>query len=159
MRFVAAVFAPFLILLSGCLSAPLPQELVDRDFVPAPKPLRIREIVRLSDAGIGDEVIVELIRIRGVADRPGAEQISMLRVSRQVRLFLLASPAEAPERKPVPTIVYRELFIPLWPSYAGGRWHLGLRMGCYYRIMEKEVQEIVPQEAEAPVPQPQFVDP
>ena len=159
MRFVAAIPLPFLLLLAGCLSAPIPQDLVDVRPLPAAEPVRTQEIVRLSNAGISDEVIVGLIRTRGVADRPSVPQIAMLRISSQVQLALLASPTQAPPRKREPRIVYRELFVPLWPSYSGGRWHLGLRIGCYYRTAEDEVQEIVPQEPEPSMPQPRFIDP
>ena len=159
MRIVAAVMAPFLLLLAGCLSAPIPQELVDVAPVPPPEPLRTREIVRLSNAGISDEVIVGLIRTRGVADRPSVGQIAKLPLSTEVRVSLLASPAEAPARKPEPRIVYRELWIPLWPSYSGGRWHLGLRIGCYYRTAPEQVPEVVVPEPEVPAPLPEFIDP
>lgn len=131
MRFVAAVSAPFLLILAGCLSAPIPQELVHVDPMPTPEPLRLQEITRLENAGISDEVIVGLIRTRGVSDRPGVHKI----------------------------FIYRELFIPLWPAYSRGRWHLGLRIGCSYRTAEKEVREILPPEPEKFVPQPRFIDP
>jgi hypothetical protein len=157
---VAAVLAPFLLILAGCLSAPIPQELVDVGPAPAAEPLSTREIVRLSKAGIADEVIVGLIRSRGLADRPSAAGIAALEkrgVSGQVRLYLLALPADPPARTPQPRIVYRELFIPLWPSYARGRWHLGLRIGCYTRTVGEQLQEILPQEP--PEELPRFIDP
>ncbi len=159
MRVVAAVFAPFLLLLAGCLSAPIAQELVDGAPVPPPEPLRTQEIVRLSNAGISEEVIVGLIRTRGVADRPSVAQIARLPLAIRVRATLVASPAEAPARKPAPRIVYRELWIPLWPSYSGGRWHLGLRIGCYYRTVPELVPEIVLPEPELPESPPPFIDP
>jgi len=159
MRFVAGIAAPFLLLLAGCLSAPVPQELVDATPVPAPEPLHIREILRLSKAGISDEVIVGLIRTRGIADRPNLKGITMLPVSTQVQLYLLASPAEAPPQKPQPRIVYREFYIPLWPSYSRGHWHLGLRVGCYTKTEEGEVQEILPPEPDSSPPLPRFIEP
>jgi hypothetical protein len=150
MRLIAAVLVPFLLLLAGCVSAPIPQELLEVGPAPAAEPLSTRMIVRLSKVGVSDEVIVGLIRSRGVSDRPGAAGIAALEtqgVSEQVRLYLLALPADPPARRPEPRIVYRELFIPLWPSYSRGRWHLGLRIGCYVRTIGDEVQEILPQES------------
>jgi hypothetical protein len=159
MRFVTAVLASFLLILAGCLSAPIPQELTDVNPAPGPEALLTKEVVRLSKAGVTDEVLIELIRIRGVADLPSLATISSLRVSSQVQLALITAPAGAPARKPEPRIVYRELFIPFWPSYSGGRWHLALRLGCYVRTEDREGSELVPPEPEPSVPLPRLIDP
>jgi hypothetical protein len=157
-RFVG-VTAPSLLLLAGCLSAPVPERLADVDPITAPEPLRVREIVRLSNAGISDDVIVGLIRSRGVADRPSVAELLTLGVSLQVQLTLLALPAAVPERRPGPRIVYRELFVPVWPSYSHGYWHLGLRIGCYYRTEDGELKEVLPREPETSSSPPRVVDP
>lgn len=131
MRFLAAVTAPFLLLLTGCLSAPLPADLVDVDPIPTPEPLSAGEIARLSNAGITNAVVAELIRTRGLVDRAAVQA-------------------------PAPRVVYREFFVPLWPSYARGRWRLGLRIGCYWRTAEHEA---VPPEPETAAPEPELIDP
>jgi len=159
MKQAFSILVPFLIVLGGCLSAPLPQELVD---VAPQEPLLMKEVVQLSKIGISDEVIVGLIRTRGIADRPDLRGIVALRregVGEPVILMLLASPAVHPSPKPTPRIVYRELFIPLWPSYARGRWHLGLRIVCYDRAAEPGIPEIVPIEPKPTEAPPTSIDP
>jgi len=158
MRIVSAALASFLWFLAGCLSAPIPQELTDVVPPPAPEPLLTKDVVRLSKAGVTDDVLIELIRSHGVADLPSLATVSALRVSSQVQLALITAPA-APARKPEPRIVYREFFIPFWPSYSGGRWHLALRLGCYVRTEDREDPEVVPPETEPAVPLPRFIDP
>src|ERR1043165_8754886 len=98
MKRTSAVLLPLVLALAGCLSPPIPQELVEVDRPAAPEPLLPQEMTRLSRAGISEDVVLELVRSRGVADRAAAPMLKS-------------------------TVVYRELFIPLWPSYAGGRWH------------------------------------
>jgi hypothetical protein len=160
MKRALAILAPWLLLLGGCLSAPLAQDLIPVRQSTPPEPLRIQEIVRLSNAGISEETIIGLIKARGILDRPNLQGTLKLKdegVGDAVILVLLGStPAERP--KPRPRIVYRELFIPLWPSYSGGRWHLGLRMACTWRVSpEGELPE--PVEPEVVEPLPQVVDP
>jgi len=160
MKPAAAALA--LMVLGGCLSAPIPQELVDVSPFSAPEPLLTQEIVRLSKAGLSDEVLIGLIRSRGVADRPRVEGIVALGqqgVSGPVQLILLAVPSTAPARTPEPRIVYREFFIPLWPSYSRGRWHFGLRVGCYTRTLDGTLEAILPQEPESSTPLPDLIDP
>ena len=136
MKQAPAVLMPFLLALAGCLSPPIPQELVDVDPPAAPEPLLPEQVARLYQAGISEEVIVGLIRSRGTADRANVAPVQP------------------------PRIVYRELFIPLWPSYAGGRWHVGLRIGCYYgTVVEEEPAKAAPAHPRPPVPQPDFIDP
>ena len=127
MKRASAILLPVLLALAGCLSPPLPEELVDVDRPAAPEPLLPQEMTRLSRVGISEEVVLELVRTRGVADRRET-------------------------RTPKPTIVYRELFIPLWPVYGGGRWHVGCRIGIFCRTVEEEPSP-------PPEPQPDFVDP
>jgi len=162
MKQAPAVLTVLLLGLAGCLSPPIPQELVDIGPLPAPESLRTRDIVRLSDAGLSDEVIIGLIRARGMADRvtlPEALQLGNQGVSSSVQLALIAVAPAVPARAPGPRIAYRELFIPLWPSYAGGRCHVGLRIGCYYRTTAEEGLDTVPESPLPPVPQPEFIDP
>ena len=162
MKAAAALLAPFILFFGGCVSAPIPQELLDVLPFPAPEPLSTREIVRLSKAGVSDEVILGLVRTSGVADRPDVRGIVALGeqgVSGPVQLMLLAVPATAPARTPEPRIVYREFFIPLWPSYSRGRWHFGLRVGCYTRTVEGKAEETLPRQPESPTPLPDRIDP
>ena len=123
-----AVLAPWLLTLTGCLSAPIPEELTDVAPPPAVEPLTTREVSRLAGAGISSELIAELIRSHNVPQPP-----------REGR------------------IVYRELYVPLWPSYAGGKWRIGLRIGCYVRRAVEESQVLMSEPG--PEPQPLFVDP
>lgn len=156
MRRTPAVVIPFLLLAAGCLSPPIPQELVDVGATAAAEPLSTKDIVRLSKAGLPDEVIVDLMRTRGLADRPSTSGIAALAaegVSPHVQVKLLTLPVFA-RPKPQPRIVYHELYLPLWPAYYRGRWHWGLRIGCYYRTADGELQEILPEE-----PTPAIIDP
>lgn len=156
-----AILAPWLLVLGGCLSAPVSQDLIPVQE-PAPvEPLRLKDVVRLSNAGILEDTIVGLIKARGIVEKPslaGAQRLKAEGVGDGVLLVLLGStPAERP--KPGAKIVYRELFIPLWPSYSGGRWHLGLRMACYYRVSpEGELLEPV-EPPEIVEPLPRSIDP
>lgn len=136
MKQAPAVLMPFLLSLAGCLSPPIPQELVDVGPPPAPEPLLHEQVARLFRAGISEEVIDGLIRSHGTADRANGAPVQP------------------------PRIVYRELFIPLWPSYARGRWHVGLRIGCFYRtVVKEEPAQAAPARPRPPVPQPDFIDP
>jgi hypothetical protein len=124
--------------------------------------MRTSDVVRLSDAGLSDEVIIGLIRSRGMADRltlSEAVQLGNQGVSSAVQLALVAVPPALPARVPGPRVVYRELFIPLWPSYAGGRWHVGLRIGCYYRAGAEEPVKVASEPPRPTAPQPEFIDP
>lgn len=144
------------------MTAPVPQELVDAGPAPAAPPLLLREVVQLSRIGISDDVIVELIRKQGIADRPDLGGIVALQnegVRQPVLLVLLASPRNPPLPKPAPRIVTRDLYLPLWPSYSRGHWHLGLRIACTYRSVEEEVREIAPPPPESAKPLPGSIDP
>lgn len=123
---LAPLLAPVVLTLAGCLSAPIPQELVDVDPPPSMEPLTAREVSRLANAGISAGLIAELVRSHAALQAPRRERI-----------------------------VYRELILPLWPSYARGRWRLGVRIGCYVR-RAAEVLEAPPA---PPEPSPLFVDP
>ena len=160
MRQAPAVLIPFLLILGGCLSAPIPQELVDVAPIPPPEQMTVQDIVRLSRVGLSDEVIAGLIHRRGVADRPSLSGVQLLGeqgVSTSVQLAIIAAypVAAAPEHR----IVYRELFIPLWPVYSRGRWHLGCRIGMYTRTVEEATPKAAPKEPKPADPLPQFVDP
>ena len=157
-----AVLIPLTLMLAGCLSPPLPQDVVDGRPPPGPEPLLPQEIVNLSRAGVSDEVIVGLIRRRGVSNRPALAEVRMLGdqgVSTTVQLTLLARPFDAAPRRAEPRIVYRELFIPLWPSYARGRWQVGLRIGCFYRAVEEQPPVVRPPDPRPSLPQPEHIDP
>jgi hypothetical protein len=162
MRQAFSILAPFLIAETGCLSAPVPQELVDVGPPSLQEPLFVEEGVRLSRTGISREVILELIRNRGIADRSdlgGIVALGREGVGEPVILVPPATPPNPPERKPAPGIVYRDLFIPLWPSYSRGHWHWGLRVACYSPVVDKEVQEIRPYDSVRPEIPPRAVDP
>lgn len=164
MRNLAGALAPLLLALAGCLSGPIPQELVDVHPPPPPEPLRTSEIVRLSRVGLSQEVIVEFMKSRGVQERPSLSGLAALRdagIQESVLLVWLALPALTPARKPAPRIVYRELFIPLWPAYSRGRWHLGVTIGCYHRSDEPGAPELPPPEPkpEPALPAPRTIDP
>ena len=162
MRQATAILTVLLLGLAGCFSPPIPQELVDVGPPPASEPMRTPDILRLSNAGLSDEVVIELIRTRGMADHltlSDAVQLGNLGVSTAVQLALVTAPPALQARAPGPRIVYRELFIPLWPSYAGGRWHVGLHIGCYYRAGPEEPVKVAPEAPRPPAPQPDFIDP
>jgi hypothetical protein len=158
----ASVAIPLLLILAGCLSPPLPQDVVEVRPPPSREPLLTQEVVKLSQAGVSDEVIVGLIRSRGVSNRPGLADIRRLEeqgVSSNVRLFLLASPFGALPPRAEPKFVVREFFIPLWPSYAGGRWRIGLRLECLTRTPEEQPPTVRPPEPRPSLPQPDRLDP
>jgi hypothetical protein len=161
MKRTSAVLMPFLLVVAGCLSPPIPQDLVDVGPLPAPDRVSLQEVVRLSRADLSDDVIIGLIRSRGIADRPGLAEVLLLGdqgVSSAVQLALVTA-YPAASRPPEPRIAYRELFIPLWPSYARGRWHVGLRIGCFCRTVEEESPQVRPEEPKTPAPQPEIIDP
>jgi hypothetical protein len=119
--------------------------------------------VRLADAGIPDEVIVDLIRIRGIVARPsesGAALLGEQGVSPRVLATLQATrPTEQPTRSPS-ALVYRDFFIPFWPSYSGGHWHFGLRGACFFRSRaEGNDLEILQEEPEYVDPAPRTISP
>lgn len=152
--------AVLILALFGCLSPPIPQELVDATPPPAPEPMKLNDVVRLSDAGLSDEVIVGLLRSRGVGEQLSLSEVLVLGqrgVSSAVQLALVTAPP-ALARTPASRIIYRELFIPLWPVYGGGRWRLGCRIGIFHRT-EEERSPAVPEKPQPPVPQPESIDP
>ena len=127
--------AIFLLLLGGCVSGPAPDDLVLPQNRPSPEPLRLSEIVRLSKAGLSEETIVGLIQERGIVEQPGPETTQRLKsagVSDGVLLTLAATPPAAPAA-PRPRLVQRDLYLPLWPVYSGGRFRLGIRSSCWVR--------------------------
>jgi len=158
----ASIAIPLLLVLAGCLSPPLPQDVVDGRPPPSREPLLTQEVVKLSRAGVSDEVIVDLIRSRGVSNRPGLADIRRLEeqgVSTNVRLYLLAVPFGALPPRAEPKVVVRELFIPLWPSYARGRWRIGLRLEWMTRTTEEQPPIVRPPEPRPSLPQPDRLDP
>jgi len=162
MKQAVAVLALAMTALAGCISAPVPQELVDVRSGMLAEPVKFDEILRLSNAGIASDVIVEQIRSRGISDRPRLENLVALQragVAQAVVLPLVASPPTPPQNRSEPSIVYRDLFIPLWPSFSRGRWHLGLRISCYYRTSEEAPAGIPAQEPASPRPLPTIIEP
>lgn len=135
MKYGLAFLAPLVLTLGGCLSPPIPSELVDVEPFAAPEPLTTAEVQKLARAGLSEEVVDGLIRARGISDRPAAAAPTTTR------------------------LVYRELFIPVWPSYAGGRWRVGLRCGWYYRRVEETPVRTEEPAPEPPGPKPQIIDP
>ncbi len=139
-----------LALLAGCVTGPAPDDLVLSLDPPSPDPLRLSEIIRLSKAGISEGTILALLRERGSAEQPGPEKTQRLRsagVSDGV-LMVLASTRPAEPPPPRGKLVYRDLYLPLWPVYSGGRFRFGIRSGCWYRV-EPEAGPV----AEAPEPE------
>ena len=122
---------PLLLMLAGCLSPPLPQDVVDGRPPPAREPLRTQEVERLSQAGISEEVILDLILSRGVSNPPVGTEVLLI----------------------------REFTIPLWPSYARGRWRIGLRLECITRTREEPLPIAQPPEPRPSLPQPDRIDP
>jgi hypothetical protein len=122
-----------LLLLGGCVSGPAPDDLVLPPYRPSPDPLRLSEVVRLSKAGLTEETIVGLIQERGIVEQPGPERTRRLKsagVSDGVLRTLAATPPAAPPASR-PKFVQRDLYLPLWPVYSGGRFRLGIRSSCW----------------------------
>jgi hypothetical protein len=146
----------FLFFLGGCLSAPVPEDLTGMGKPSAPTPLLMKEIVRLSDAGIPDDVIIDLIHARGIVARPSESGTALLverGVSPPVLAKLLATRPAEPQKRILSSVVYRDFFIPYWPSFSQGHWRLGLRIACFYRDPAAgNIQEFLEEE-------PKFVDP
>ena len=152
--------AVLLLALLGCLSPPIPRELVEATPPPVPEPMKLNEVIRLSEAGLSDEVIVGLVRTRGVGERLSLSEVLVLGhrgVSTAVQLALVTAPPAGPARTPAPRIVYRELYIPLWPVYGGGRWRLGCRIGILHGT--EEPPPAPSKKPQPPVPQPESIDP
>jgi hypothetical protein len=118
-----AVLASLLLTLTGCLSAPIAEELTGLAPPPATEPLTTREVSRLARAGIPDELIAELIRSHDVAQPPRGSRV-----------------------------VYRELYVPFWPFYARGQWRIGLRIGCFVRRAIEEPEVLPPEPEPEPKP-------
>ncbi|MBI3854886.1 MAG: hypothetical protein HY293_04265 [Planctomycetes bacterium] len=142
-------FAVLVLFLGGCMSA---------ELVPVgPEPLRVKEIQTLSRVGIPSDVILELLCERGVAERTSPERAAALRragVDESVVRELLASAPKAPA--PEPVLVVRDLYVPLWPAYSRGHWHLGLRVACSYRSFREATPVEEPDIVE---PLPDLIDP
>ena len=150
------ILASFLLVLGGCITAPVPQDLTGMGDPPAPAPLLMKEIVRLTNAGIPDEVIIDVIRVQGVVARPserGAALLAEQGVSPRVIANLRSARTADKHNRVVSSVVYREFFIPYWPSFSQGHWRLGLRIACFYRDpTEGNVEEFLAEE-------PAYVDP
>jgi hypothetical protein len=123
--------------------------------------MKVADVVRLSDAGVSDEVVVGLVRSRGLAEHLTLSEVLVLGhrgVSTAVQLALVTAPPTAAARTPAPRIAYRELYIPLWPVYGGGRWRLGCRIGIFHGT-EAELPPAPPVKPQTPVEQPESIDP
>jgi hypothetical protein len=146
-----AIPAVLALLLAGCVSRPAPDDMVLVQDYPSPDPLRLSEIVRLSKAGVSDETILDLVRARGIAEQPAPEKRQRLKsagVSDGVLGVLASTPAAAPA-PPKTKLVYRDLYLPLWPVYSGGRFRFGVRSSCWYRV-ESKPAAAVPEPEEPP---------
>ena len=136
MRQSLALLASGLLLLAGCMSAPVPPELIPAAAPPAPSRLLLKDIVRLSQAGIADDLIIELIERHPTPPLPSLDTVVALK-ERGVRdPVLRALMAKPPQPPPPPAkkeaLVYREFSVPLWPNYSRGGWHLGFRGAWFY---------------------------
>ena len=70
MKQTLVILAPLLFAAGGCLSGPIPCELAEGYPASIPEALSVTEVVRLSKAGISDDLIVGLVKTRGLAGRP-----------------------------------------------------------------------------------------
>jgi hypothetical protein len=96
MKPILALLAPAVAVLAGCYSVPVV------DLSPGTEPpLNSAEIERMNRAGLADEVVLEAIERRGIA--------------------------EADELESNHPVFGRELCIPWWPWYSAGRWRWGVR--------------------------------
>ena len=155
MRRALAFPAVLTLLLAGCVSGPAPEDLVLLQDYPPPDPLRLSEVVRLSKAGVSDGTIVGLIRTRGIVEQPApakARRLQSAGVSDGVLAALAATPPAEPA-PPRPKLVYRDLYLPLWPAYGGGRFHFGIRSGCWYRVAPDPRPAVAAPEPEDPLPE------
>jgi hypothetical protein len=144
------------LVLAGCMTGPAPEDLVLPQNPSTPEPLRLSEVVRLSNAGLSDETIIELIRTRGITEQPDlgkARRLQSAGVSAAV-LGTLAStrPAEPPPSRA--KMVVRDLYLPLWPVYSGGRFRFGVRSTCWVRAAPEP-----PAAVEAPEPLSDTLEP
>jgi hypothetical protein len=144
-----------LVFLAGCVSGPAPDDLVLPQNPSSPDPVRLSEVVRLSKAGVSDPTVIQLLRERGSAEQPGLEKMRRLKsagVGDGVLRALAATPAAEPP-PPRPKVVVRELYLPLWPVYSGGRFRFGIRSSRWHRV-EPEARPV----AEAPEPEEPLPD-
>jgi len=155
MRRALAIPAVLTLLLVGCVSGPAPEDLVLLQDYPPPDPLRLSEVVRLSKAGLSDDTIVELIKEHGIVEQPApakARRLQSAGVSDGVLAALAATPPAEP-RAPRAKLVYRDLYLPLWPVYGGGRFHFGISSGCWYRVASDPRPAVAALEPEEPLPE------
>ena len=153
MRRALAIPAILTLLPLGCVSGPAPEDLILLQDYPPPDPVRLTEVVRLSRAGVSEETIVDLLQERGSAEQPGPEKTRRLKsagVSDGVLGVLASTPAAEPP-PPRQRFVYRDLYLPLWPVYSGGRFRFGIRSGCWYRVEPKPAATVP--EPEEPLPE------
>lgn len=142
-------------LLAGCVSGPAPDDLVLPQNPSSPDPVRLSDVVRLSKAGLSDDTILGLLRERGSAEQPGPETTQRLKsagVSDGVLGALASTPAAEPP-PPRPKVVVRELYLPLWPVYSGGRFRFGIRSSCWVRRPPEPEPAVQPPALEAPPPE------
>lgn len=140
--------------LIGCFSAPVPEEFIPIvDPPPAPS-VTLSDVVRMSGAGLSDQTVIGMIRVRGLSDRPRQVDLAALRsggVSEPVMLAVLASPVVEPPTARESVIQDRETWLPLWPACSRGRWHLGIRIAACFREAADGSLEPLP---EPPPPEP-----
>jgi hypothetical protein len=124
-----------LLLVVGCVSSPAPEDLVLPQNPSPAEPLRLSDVVRLSRAGLSDETIVDLIRTRGIAEQPDVGKAIRLHSAgvSNVVLGTLASTKPVEPPPPRSKMVVRDLYLPLWPVYSGGRFRFGIRSTCWVR--------------------------
>ena len=147
--------ASFVVFLAGCVSGPAPDDLVLPQNPSPPDPVRLSEVLRLSKAGLSDDTILGLLRERGSAEQPGLEKMQRLK-SAGVSDGVLGALASTPAAEPPPPrgkLVYRDLYLPLWPVYSGGRFRFGIRSGCWVRIPPEPETTVPPPAVEEPLPE------
>ena len=99
---------PALLLVAGCVYGPIPDEILH----PQEDPVQRSDLVRLSAAGIPDDVILEVVAARGVLQTCEDPDLSSL--SDRVREAVASAPPAALPKPPAGLVVTRSYYIPLW---------------------------------------------
>lgn len=95
-------------------------------------PVSIEDVIKLSKAGIGEEIILSKIRTDGVTAKPTADQVVSMKnegVSERVIEAMVAAQVPQPVEPAPPRVVYRyeyapwRYYDPWWYGWPYPYWH------------------------------------
>jgi hypothetical protein len=110
-------------LLGGCVY-PYARSVPIYESAPPPRPLTqpvtVEDVLKLSAAGVSEDIILAKLQAEGVAAKPSAEQIVTLKtagVSDRVIAEMLAARAPVTREPERPVVYYRYEYYPGWYYY------------------------------------------